>query len=315
MHENALLTHIYARSRSLMDAFPQVLLGPGDDCAVVEVNDGGPVLLKVDQLIEHRHFTSATPLELIARKALARPLSDIAAMAGTPIAALAACTLPKGFAQARADALFDAVHASGIALGVPVVGGDIASFAGEDAPISLSISMIGRVHARRGPVRRNTACVGDDVYVTGAIGGSFVAHANDEFAFAGGGKHLTFTPRVREATWLADGLDGDLHAMMDVSDGLGLDAARMAAAAGVRIELESSLIPLAQLTQRVLQAIADGEDYELLFTVARGAALPTHVPGVGTRLTRIGTVVAGEGCVLREGDRVIDVSQKGFEHG
>lgn len=297
-----------------MDAFPQVLLGPGDDCAVVEVNDGGPILLKVDQLIEHRHFTLGTPLELIARKALARPLSDIAAMAGTPIAALAGCVMRRDYPQSRANALFDAIHASGMALGVPVVGGDIASFLDDEGPLTLSISMIGRVHARRGPVRRSTACAGDDVYVTGTIGGSFLESPNREFVFVGGGKHLTFTPRVREATWLADALDGDLHAMMDVSDGLGLDAARLATASGVRVELESSLIPLSEPTRRVLHAIADGEDYELLFTVSRGTALPTHVPGVGTPLTRIGTVVAGAGCVLREGDRVIDVSQKGFEH-
>jgi thiamine-monophosphate kinase len=314
VHENALLAHIFTRSQSLVESFPQVLLGPGDDCAVIEVNDGSPILFKVDQLIEHRHFTSETPLSLIARKAIARPLSDIAAMAGSPVAALAACTLPKDFPQARADALFDAVNAAGIALGVPVVGGDIASFRDTNTAIVLSISLIGRVHPRRGPVRRSSACVGDHVYVTGSVGDTFAAAPTPQDAFPGGGKHLRFTPRLQEATWLADSLDGQLHAMMDISDGLGVDAARIALASGIRIELDASAIPLTTPTRGVEQSIADGEDYELLFTVDPSAVLPQRVPGSGTMLTRVGVVTAGSGCGLRIGPQTIDISTRGWEH-
>lgn len=315
MHENVLLSHIFTRTRSLVEAFPQVLLGPGDDCAVVDANEGSPILLKVDQVIEHRHFTSQTPFELIARKALARPLSDIAAMAGSPVAALAACILPRRFSQDKATELFDALHHAAVGLGLPIVGGDVATSGNADAPIALSISLIGRVHPRRGPVRRDTAAAGDFVYVTGAIGDTYHADPTDQHPFPGGGHHLTFTPRLREAAWLAEGLDDDLHAMMDISDGLGLDAARLARASGVRIELDASSIPLRTPSRGPRQSLADGEDYELLFTAAAGATLPRTIASLGTPITRIGVVTQGSGCVLRHEDKTLDISDAGWEHG
>src|SRR4051812_43366535 len=126
MRELELLSRIYARSSDLAALYPQVIVGPGDDCAVVEA--AGP-MLKVDQLIEGRHFVQGTSLDLIARKALARAVSDIAAMAGTPIAALAACALPRGFPQEPSNQLFEAVSRWARHFGCPLVGGDIASFA------------------------------------------------------------------------------------------------------------------------------------------------------------------------------------------
>src|SRR5262245_9051931 len=107
MRETALLSHIFRRSAGLCAAYPHVLVGPGDDCAVLAPPGGGQLLLKVDQLVEGRHFAPPprTPIDLIARKSIARALSDIAAMGGTPSAALAAATLPAGCGYA--DELFD----------------------------------------------------------------------------------------------------------------------------------------------------------------------------------------------------------------
>jgi thiamine-monophosphate kinase len=321
MRELDLLSRIYDRSRDLSGLFPQVLVGPGDDCAVVNA-PAGTVLLKVDQLIEGRHFVRGTPLDLIARKAIARAVSDIAAMAGTPTAALAAAALPRNFPQEPANQLFDAASRWARHFGCPLVGGDIATFAGADSPLAISITIIGAPHAKRGPVLRSTAQPGDAVYVTGDIGGSFDRAT-------GGGRHLSFEPRLREAAWLADTLGPDLHGMMDLSDGMGLDAGRMATSSGVSIELEGGAIPLSPHARpaellltparfgTLLEAVSTGEDYELLFAAPAGRALPATVPGTATPLTRVGCVrAAGDSaCTIRLPDNsVLDVSNRGWEH-
>jgi thiamine-monophosphate kinase len=314
MREGELLARIYGRSAGLAGAFPQVLVGPGDDCAVVTVG-GTSLLLKTDQLIEGRHFVSGTPLELVGRKAVARAVSDIAAMGGRPVAALAACALPRGFSGA--DALFDACYRWAEKFGAPLVGGDIASFATEGAALTLTITVLGEPHAERGPVLRSGARAGDEVYVTGEIGGSFDAAT-------GCGKHLEFVPRVQEGWWLAGTLGRKLCAMMDVSDGLGMDAGRLAVASGVGVELENVEACLSgEILRRaesppprgvVLGAVADGEDYELLFVVEAGTEVPAVCPATGTRITRVGVCVEGNGAYLRIGGERVEVSGRGWEH-
>lgn len=304
--ENELLARIARVSSGLSSRFPQVLIGPGDDCALV----GTPArtLLKVDQVIEGRHFTPGTPLDLIARKAIARPVSDIAAMAGTPTACLAAAVLPAD--ESRASELFDACAKWAEHWGCPIVGGDIAMSAprADGGRLMLSISVVGEPHPSRGPALRSGAKAGDRVYVTGSLGGSFDVST-------GLGRHLTFEPRLVEARWLASALGPSLHGMMDLSDGLGLDAGRMARASGVCIVLAADQTPRTPGVAGWSRAFSDGEDYELLFTVDADAAVPSVIPGVGTRVTEIGTVEAGTGCfALIDGHRV-DVSALGFEHG
>lgn len=303
--ENELLARIAQVSSGLSSRFPQVLIGPGDDCALVS----SPVrtLLKVDQVIEGRHFTPGTPLDLIARKAIARPVSDIAAMAGTPSAALAAAILPAD--ERRAADLFDACARWAEHFGCPIVGGDISLTAprADGGRLSLSISVAGEPHSTRGPVLRAAAQPGDRVYVTGALGGSFDPAT-------GLGRHLTFEPRIAEARWLASALGSSLHAMMDLSDGLGLDGARLAKASGVRLVLDADRTPRAAGVADWTRAFADGEDYELLFTAAAEALVPGVIPGVGTAVTEIGTVEAGSGCVAIVDGRPVDVSTLGFEH-
>ncbi len=332
MREEELLRHIRDRSTDLGRQFPHVLTGPGDDCAVVRMLSGDPLLLKVDQLVEGRHFRPypATPIELVARKAIARSVSDIAAMAGTPACALASATLPDPCPWA--DTLFDHMARWARHWNCPLVGGDIASWEkdeetrrGGQAPtrraeetrepdaqardpaacpgLVLSVTILGTPHPTRGPVLRSTARPGDAVYVTGPLGGSFDPAT-------GLGKHLTFEPRLAEARALCDALGDRLHAMMDISDGLGIDAGRLAAASGVRIELDAQAIPRAKGVQDWRRAAADGEDYELLFT----AGNPTDQDLRRLAPIRIGSVVEGSGCVIIENGLAHDAASMGWQH-
>lgn len=301
MRECELLAKIAQRSGSLVREYPQVKVGPGDDCAVVRIGNTD-CLLTVDQVIEGRHFRKGTPFDLIARKAIARSVSDIAAMAGTPVCALATGALPRGFPQSDADALFEFMKKWAEHWDCPLVGGDIASLPCESDPLTLTVTIVGSPHTSRGVVHRSGAKPGDDIYVTGALGGSLDAAT-------GLGRHLTFEPRIREARAIADALGPRLHAMMDISDGLGRDATRMADASNTRFEIRCELIPGTASDWR--RAATDGEDYELLFTAedARSVSLPG-----GLKITRIGSVANGTGCVLLDGTAAIDARELGWEH-
>lgn len=298
MRESELLAHIYRRSSGI--AAGPIRLGPGDDCGIVHLE--GEILFTVDHLIEGRHFAggAASPgVDLIGRKAVARSVSDIAAMGGIPVCSLAAACLPEGYTLA--NELFDAVHRWGRQFGSPVIGGDIATYPG---PLAISITVVGTVHPQRGAVLRSTAKVGDIVYVTGKLGGSLAS-----------GRHLTFEPRIPEARWLCDTLGAALHSMIDLSDGLGRDAGRVAEASNVRIELNADQLPRHQGVDCWQSAVGDGEDYELMFTVAATSDLPSVVPGTSTPLTRIGRVVAGAGCTIQlAGGGIVDVSSMGWDH-
>jgi thiamine-monophosphate kinase len=301
MSEERLLRHIFERSADLRAAFPHVLVGPGDDCAVLAT--GPTTLLKVDQVVEGRHFVPGTAVDLIARKAIARAVSDLAGMAGTPRAALAAATIPTGYS--RANDLFTACDRWARHFGCPLVGGDISG----GPTLALAVTLIGAPHSTRGPVLRSTAKPGDLVWVTGMLGGSFDKPS-------GLGRHLTFQPRVAEAAWLAEHLGDDLHAMMDLSDGLGIDGGRMGRASCARVDIDGRSLPLSPYTKGWREAVSDGEDYELLFTTSPGAAVPEEIDG--TPVTRIGVVVPPSpeaGCwILGPTGEVARGDQLGWEH-
>ncbi len=300
MDESTLLAHIYDRSATLAADFAsRVAVGPGDDCAVLRLTSGAaPLLVTTDQLVEGRHYDPATPISSIAHKAICRSLSDIAAMGARAHSCVAAATLRAGFEHA--DELFDAMARTAARYDCPLVGGDIAV---SDGPTVLCVTVLGEPHDRRGPALRSDAKPGDIVCVTGAVGGSFVS-----------GKHLTFEPRLREADWLCDTLGDRLGAMIDLSDGVGRDAGRVAAASRVRIMLDEAEIPLAPSAKDARSAIADGEDYELLFTVRPGADIPSATP-TGVAITAIGSVEPGAGCVFRLRDgAMIDAAKLGWDH-
>jgi thiamine-monophosphate kinase len=308
MHEDQLLQAI-ARASAGLTRWPGVVVGPGDDTAVLDIP--GPLLITNDQLIEGRHIeppghaagpstaprSDTTPpddawLDRVARKAMARSVSDIAAMAGQPVAAVATAALPsaRGWDDETARRLFACMNRWAEFWGCPLVGGDIATTPG---PLLLTTTVLGTPHPLRGPVLRSAARPGDTVWVTGALGGSLAS-----------GHHWSFTPRLHEAAALADALDDRLHAMMDLSDGLGLDSARLARASGVAIELDSALLPRnpgVDADGGWAGALGDGEDYELLLTV--DASVDDHsvrraLAGLArdgesaTPITRVGVVRA-----------------------
>jgi thiamine-monophosphate kinase len=309
MREAEFLDLIRDRSRDLAAAFPRVLVGPGHDCAVVgDPGGGGSWLLKVDQLVEGRHFRTLpyTPLDLVGRKAIARAISDIAAAGGRPWACLVGAVLPEGFGGAAE--LLDSLSRWSRHWSCPLVGGDTATWGLARGPMVLSVTVLGVPHAVRGPVLRRGAEIGDGVFVTGLLGGSLDRST-------GHGRHLQFEPRLPESTWLCETLGDRLHAMMDISDGLGRDACRMAAASGVCLRLTAGDLPLSPEAVDWRAAAGDGEDYELLFC-APPDGVPRACPETGTPVTRVGTVTPGKGAVLVEpGGGEIDASEMGWEHG
>src|SRR5260221_1959160 len=183
-----------------------VVVGAGDDCAVLDF--GLPeklFLFKADAIVEGIHFTKETPPEKIGRKALARCLSDIAAMAGTPSAALVTVALPEKFEPEFVAKIYGGMNVLAREHGVAIVGGETTTNPGR---ILISIALLGTVE-RGKQILRSSAKVGDAIFVTGELGGSLPE------------KHLEFEPRLAEARWLAEHFP--VHAMIDLSDGLAGD--------------------------------------------------------------------------------------------
>lgn len=288
-----------------------VLVGPGDDAAVVEGGGGVRWLVTTDQAVSGRHFDRDTATERVGYKAIARSVSDIAAMAGEPRYSVVTALVPATYGEEWHE-LYDALDTAARQLGCPLVGGDIASH--DSDQLVLTATVIGEAHGERGAVLRSGARVGDGVYVTGDIGGAYVDREDGR-----GEGHLSFEPRVRAAWVLADMLGRRLHAMIDVSDGLGLDASRVGHASGVTLEIDVSSVPLAPGVAEWREALGAGEDYELVFTTeASSDEVESVGETVGVPMTRIGTVVpmaGGEGgAVLVDGGVSEDASTYGFEH-
>ncbi len=227
-----------------------VVLGTGDDCALVESGKPGLLsMLKTDCLVEEIHFAKETRPGLVGWKAMARPLSDFAAMSGLPRFALVTLIVPADRDLSWVRQLYRGIEKAARKFEVAVVGGETSGIKG---PAVISISVTGFVEKERW-VGRAGGKAGDELFVTGRLGGSL----------AGG--HLKFVPRIAESRWLTENFR--IHAMMDLSDGLGADLPRLARASGVGFELDEDALPLNRgCTTR--QAISDGEDYELLFAIA-----------------------------------------------
>lgn len=292
MNESHLLSLIESRSQGLSLAGAELLVGPGDDAAVVRPLGGDWLVLTVDQLVEGRHYESGTALDLVARKAVARSVSDVAAMGAVPVWAMATGLLPEGFQHG--DELFAALHRWANRLGCPLIGGDIASGPG---PMSLTVTVCGRMEDGHEPKLRSGAKVGDEIWITGPVGNSFAS-----------GWHLNFEPRVqvgRAASALAD-----VHAMIDLSDGLGRDAGRVGRASGATLEIDAARIPLREGASDWRTAIGDGEDYELLIV---GRDLAGKLEGL---IGPIGVVREGEpgAIVIDESGERHDVNSLGWDH-
>jgi len=301
--------------RRLTRALPtnaSVVVGAGDDCAVLEAGVPDRLLLfKTDAVVEGVHFTSAAAPEMIGHKALGRCLSDIAAMAGTPTAALVTIGLPRDFNPGFVEAIYTGFNALARRYDVAVVGGETTTNPGG---IFISVALIGWVPRGKG-VLRSGAEAGDALFVTGELGGSIA------------GKHLDFEPRLVEAQWLARHFP--IHAMQDISDGLATDLRHILAASRVGAELLAASIPVSRAARlaakagssakpALLAALTDGEDFELLFTVASRDAVPVldawrkRFPKLA--LTCIGKIKASEGITIRDKNGARPLNVHGYTH-
>lgn len=272
---------------------PQLTVGIGDDCAVLA--DG--TAISVDTSIEDVHFRRAWLSSYeIGYRAAAVALSDLAAVAAKPVALLAALTLRREDYGEVASEIMRGVSAAAHHEGAALAGGDTTC---SDGPLSISITALGYTDS---PVLRSGARPGDGIFVTGVLGAAAAAvRAWETHAQPNAAERVAFAApqaRIREALWLAEHVQ--LHALIDLSDGLIGDARHIAAASGVRLELDAELVPRAAGTAIDLAA-AGGDDYELLFTAdaARIEALAEAFQrkfGIG--LTRVGRVKVGAGAVL-----------------
>lgn len=288
-----------------------VVVGAGDDCAVLDLGVADRLFLfKTDAVVEGIHFTKDTPPEKIGRKALARCLSDIAAMAGTPQHALVTIGLPRGFDPAFVEKIYAGLGEIAQKHSVAIVGGETTT----NPVILINVALLG--HALRGKcVMRSGAEVGDAIFVTGELGGSLA------------GRHLEFEPRLAEARWLAEHFP--LHAMIDVSDGLAGDLKHILNASKVGAELLTTAVPISRAAKvtgksgdaakpALLAALTDGEDFELLFTAAARGAVPLldawKQQFSETKLSCIGKITAGSGLSLRDARGVRSFTGHGYVH-
>jgi thiamine-monophosphate kinase len=225
-----------------------VVKGIGDDCAVLEFDRSRYLLATCDMLIEGVDFSPRTDPYLIGRKALAVSLSDIAACAGSPRYCLVSLGLPKNTSVSYVDKITRGILDLAGKFRVNVVGGDLS----RAKQLTLDVSVLGFVE-KRDLVLRRGARKGDIIFITGDLGGSFR------------GKHLKFTPRLKEARYLAKHVKP--HAMIDISDGLAQDLGHILKQSNAGAFIYEALIPMACDARNLEDALYGGEDFELLFTL------------------------------------------------
>jgi thiamine-monophosphate kinase len=285
--------------RQQQGASPLVRVPAGDDLAVLDWPREDLLIVGVDQVLDGVHFDSSvhSPRQ-IGVKVMNRNLSDCAAMACLPAAAVVSAALPKGTSLEYAKELYLGMKEAGERFGCAIVGGDTGSWPGR---LALSLTIMGR-SAGVTPITRSGAGPGQRIYVTGPLGGSVL------------GRHMSFVPRVNEAREIA--ASGQVRAMIDLSDGISRDLGHICRESGVGAILYAEQIPvhadagrMGRLWWSPLEhALHDGEDYELLF-VAEGE-MPPGVPGI-----YVGMTTAEPGVRLRTAAGDVPLEVKGWEHG
>jgi thiamine-monophosphate kinase len=298
-------------------------IGIGDDMAQVAIDGGASVLITTDMLLDGVHFDLKTAtLEQVGYKSMAASLSDCAAMATIPLCAVCAVALPKGFGQKEMKELHAGLIRAGRMFDCELIGGDITAWATHTQKLAVNVTMLSKPSGYHPPVRRNGAKVGDVICVSGTLGGSLA------------GKHLSFTPRVQLALAMTKLVR--LHAMMDLSDGLSTDLNRICTQSNVGAVIDADKVPISsrRLTPPAMKlttpsgsedralsaALNDGEDFELLFTIAPGewerlnGGLRAH-PTLECTITCIGTITDTGRMELKMADGSIrSLEPKGFDH-
>ena len=297
------ITAWFAQQSKLTKAdFP---IGIGDDMARIQLGRDSSVLLTTDMLLDGMHFDlEKATLKQVGYKAMAVSLSDCAAMATVPIAAVVSVALPKGYGREKLKQLHAGITAAGRKFNCALVGGDITSW-DDKKPLAISVAMLSRVAGNK-PIKRSGAKVGDSICVTGSLGGAVSR------------KHLEFEPRVKEAIKIAQMVT--LNSMIDISDGLSSDLNRICKANQVGSVVAAEQIPISDEAQKsknpLNSALNDGEDFELLFTLSnedcRMLLKKWHGP---MPITKIGEITNTKKMQIKMPDGVIrDLQAAGYDH-
>ncbi len=280
----------------LINSSSDLLVPPGDDCAVFKSGNKN-LAVTVDQVIESRHYLPETAAYMVGKKLMARNISDIAAMGGTPKFALLA-SASSGKDEDWLLEFHRGLIEEGESFGVTLIGGDLAS-ARLDTVASLTL--IGEVDGTG--LLRSGAKAGHKLFVTGSLGASFESE-----------RHLSFLPRVEEGQFLKD----YASAMIDITDGLLIDLKRICKASEVGAVLNLDQLPLCEHLDNTLQkALTDGEDYELLIAVdeEKSETLKNDWP-FSTKLTMIGSFsdLQSAKVISDSGEDLVEKYGEGFDH-
>lgn len=304
------------------EVHPCVVLGPGDDCALLELPAGQQLALSLDVLVAGVHFPEDADPHLLAGRALAVNLSDLAAMGATPLGFTLGLTLPsidERWLQGFSDGLLDMASR----YCCPLLGGDTTR-----GPLQIAIQVHGSV-AVRTALRRDGAKAGDDIYVSGQLGRAGLALAvldntlpaasaaqNDELLAA------YYRPQPRLA--LGAALCAVATSAQDVSDGVLADLGHIARASRVAMQVQASQVPVAPVVSALcppanalLLALTAGDDYELVFTApcGRRAEVKLAAEVNGVLVTRIGRVLAGSGVSVCNADgSLLQLPRQGYDH-
>ncbi|MEG1885781.1 MAG: thiamine-phosphate kinase [Alistipes sp.] len=286
--------------------------GIGDDCAIFSLGNGESLVFTTDMLVEDVHFLrAATSAEELGRKSLAVNLSDVAAMGAVPVATLLSVALPREMMGPWVADFMNGYHALSQQQGVALVGGDTTA---STAGITISVTAIGRVKDKH-LKRRCDAQVGDLLFVAGEVGESgaglkeiLAGHYDTPQAAV----HRNPVPQIAEGIWL--GGRSEVHAMMDISDGIASDVRHIMEQSHVGVEVDTEQIPTVVELETALCA---GEDYKLLFTADAedAASLCANFSGhFGRDLYPIGRITDSQRLVWLRDGQPIQAEWQGFRH-
>tara|TARA_B100000809_G_scaffold261660_1_gene310980 strand:- start:3875 stop:4825 length:951 start_codon:yes stop_codon:yes gene_type:complete len=292
-----------------LPADPRLAIPVGDDAAVISPLTTAPTVLCVDTIVDGVDFSSSeSDLALIGRKALAINLSDLAAMASTPVVALVSLTATPSLGLAGCKQIYEGLLQLARQHDVVIAGGD---FTVCDGPLSLTVTVAGHA-APRGSWLRSGAQAGDRILVTGQLGGSILGH------------HMTFSPRLEEARRLRE--NWTVHAATDVSDGLLRDLGHIADSSELAARLTLETVPIAPTAHQLSRdsglpplehALSDGEDFELLLAVPADEAVSLlEEQPLECGLTSIGHFMEGRGLSAIDCEGTLkSLEPTGYQHG